>query len=434
MVADFRVVFNDCAAPPMTRLTHLYTRPGGHQPPNVNYVYQRTVEGLPAQLTPAQQDWLDILGALYATDLACQRGANADWARAITVWIGVREPDHWQPLAARFSRLFAALTFDHIEIHFEHDRNPIEPPRQRRKPINGADCVALISGGVDSLTGAGMLLNGSHVPLFLSHQNSGAVGKALGAVDHGLKPLGSSAGRVSLTARLQDPLRAESTQRSRSMLYMGVACLLATCLGLRDVYLNENGVMAIHAPLTAARLGSYSTRTANPNITRDFARLASAALGCDLAIRNLLVTLTKPDVVDAALRLGLNQVLPHSVSCWAIGRHPVHCGYCIPCLVRRIAFQHSDASDGTYETNPLDDIPPGAPWAATAKPNLVDLAAQAIDMCELDDAALEYEYPELLNCGDQLTRDDSFAMHRRWASQCLAVMRTYRHAAALAGL
>jgi hypothetical protein len=434
MVADFRVVFNDCAGPPMTRLTSLYTRPGGHQPTNVSYVYERVVEGLPAQLNAVQQDWLDVLGALYATDLACPRGTNTGWARAIEVWIGVREPDHWKPLADRFSRVFSALTLDQIEIHFEHDQDAPPPPRQRRTPLPEADCVALLSGGVDSLAGAGKLMSGGHVPLFLSHQNSGAVGKALQAVDHGLEPLGATAGRLTLTARLRDPLQAESTQRSRSMLYMGTACLLAGCLGLGDVYLNENGVMAIHAPLTEARLGSYTTRTANPNITREFARLASTALGPDLAVRNLIVTSTKPEVVEAALDLTLGPVLPHSVSCWAIGRHGVHCGFCVPCLVRRIAFEYAGACDGTYKTDPLDSLPPDASWATTAKVNIVDLAAQAIGMSELDDPDLELEYPELLNCGDQLTVDDSFAMHRRWANQCLAVMRTHREAAALAGL
>jgi 7-cyano-7-deazaguanine synthase in queuosine biosynthesis len=434
MVAEYRVVFNDCAAPPQTGLTHLYTRPGGHQPQNISYTYQRVVEGLPTQLTPAQQDWLDILGALYATDLACRRGSNTDWAREIQVWIGVREPDRWRPLAAGISRMFMALTFDQIEVSFEPDQRPLPPPRQRKKPLPPADCVALLSGGVDSLTGAGMLLGAGRVPIFLSHQNSGAVAKALHAIDDGLKSLGTSAGRLSLTARLQEPIHADSTQRSRSMLYMGTACLLVACLGLSDVYLNENGVMAIHVPLTPARIGSYSTRTVNPNITRQFAQLASTALGHDVTVRNLLATSTKPDAVAAARDLALGSVLPHSVSCWAIGRHPVHCGYCVPCLVRRIAFEHADAIDGTYKATPMDCIPAEAPWAATAKANLVDLAVLAITVSEFDDAELELEYPELLNCGDQLTVDECFAMHRRWADQCLRVMRTHREATALAGL
>src|SRR6266511_1713686 len=81
------------------------------------------------------------------------------------------------------------------------------------------------------------------------------------------------------------------------MLYMGIACLLATCLDLPGIYLNENGIMAINAPLTEARIGSYSTHTASPNIIRDFARLATTALGHKLSIRNILATYTKPEVV-----------------------------------------------------------------------------------------------------------------------------------------
>jgi 7-cyano-7-deazaguanine synthase in queuosine biosynthesis len=375
-----------------------------------------------------RQYWLDILGALHATDLACLRGANTDWSRQIELWVGVREPDHWQPLVDRFQRVFSALTYDHLILHFEPDTNPVPPPRQRQNPLPDADCVALLSGGIDSLTGAGLLLTGAHKPLFLSHQNSGAVAGALRAVHDVLNPLGQSAGDLTFTARVER-LKPESTQRSRSMLYMGIACLLAACLGRHEVYLNENGVMAINVPLTAARVGSYSTRTASPTIVRDFARLASTALGRDLVVHNLLVTKTKPEVVETAMELQLGSVLPRSVSCWWIGRTGKHCGYCVPCILRRISCEYASAPDATYGQNPLDCIPPDASWRDAATDNVVQLAAHAIGLDECDDLDFELEFPELLNCGDQITRDETFAMHRRWAQQCLAIMRTHPGAA-----
>jgi hypothetical protein len=209
-------------------------------------------------------DWLHILGSIYAADIAMRRGSGDRWARRIELWIGVRQPATWQPLTGQFEQIFKALTFDEFAIHFETDRQPTPPPRQGRDPFSDADGVALVSGGIDSLTGAAKLINSGRVPLLISHQNSGPAGKALNAVDEGLARIGPHAGRYTFTACLQG-IDADSSQRSRSMLYMGIACLIAACRGRNDVYLNENGIMALNVPLTEARLGSYSTHTCSPN-------------------------------------------------------------------------------------------------------------------------------------------------------------------------
>jgi hypothetical protein len=99
----------------------------------VTFVYDRVVAGLPERLTPIQQDWLDILGALFAADLTCLRGDERDWTRDIEIWIGVRQPDHWRPLTDHFRRVFGALTYDSIRINFETGAFHRPPPRQRSR-------------------------------------------------------------------------------------------------------------------------------------------------------------------------------------------------------------------------------------------------------------------------------------------------------------
>ena len=118
------------------------------------------------------------------------------------------------------------------------------------------------------------------------------------------------------------------------MLYMGLACLVADGMSASRVFLNENGIMAIHAPLTAARSGSFSTRTASPRVILEFASLASIALDRDMTIDNTLVQFTKPEVAKLGIDLGVGDQLKKTVSCWQIGRTPEHCGRCVPCLVR----------------------------------------------------------------------------------------------------
>ncbi|WP_203933920.1 7-cyano-7-deazaguanine synthase [Virgisporangium ochraceum] len=427
------MIVNDCASPPVRGLTHLRTRDTDYGPQNATFVYDRVVNGLPDRLTPLQQDWLDILSALFAADLTCLRGAERDWARDIEIWIGVRQPDHWRPLADHFRRVFSALTYDRIQINFEAAASHRPPPRQHNRAFRTPTAVALLSGGLDSLVGGGRLVADGEIPLFVSHQNSGIVGRALESVTKGIDCLGPTSGRRSFTAQVHGT-RTENTQRSRSMLYMGVACLMASSFDLPDVYLNENGIMAINAALTEARAGSYSTRTASPPVVREFGRLASRALDHPLTVRNLLVRSTKPEVVQDAVDLSLESVVPETVSCWSIGRRAKHCGYCVPCLVRQISCEYTGVTDAPYKHRPLDDIPDSAPWRRTAMDNIVHLGAQVTAIAEADDAQLELDLTDLVNGGDQITRDESFEMHRRWADQAIAVLRAHPVSARLLGI
>ena len=129
----------------------------------------------------------------------------------------------------------------------------------------------------------------------------------------------------------------ESSQRSRTLLFVGAACVVAAVGGSNQVWLNENGIMALHLPLTAARIGSLSTHTASPPIVERMRALASDVLGGQLRVDNHLVAMTKPEVVERAVALGAGAQLQDTVSCWSIGRTRTHCGICAPCLIRRIS-------------------------------------------------------------------------------------------------
>lgn len=123
--------------------------------------------------------------------------------------------------------------------------------------------------------------------------------------------------------------------------------------------------------------------------------------------------------------LGLEAVLPETVSCWSVGRRGHHCGYCVPCIIRQISCEYVGAADAAYEFRPLDDIPASAPWRRTAVDNVVHLCDHVAAMAGADDGELELDFTDLVNVGDQLTRVESFAMHRRWADQALAVLRSH---------
>lgn len=416
---SYAVVVNDCAAPALVGLTHVRTRQTPYGSRTFEFDYERLVQGLPSVLTEVQQDWADVLTFIYAIDLACERGNDVDWQRDIRAWFPVRNPSFWRPIAPEIARVFGSLTYDHIEIEFVQDSAPLPTPRQSRTPLPAASGVALLSGGVDSFVGAASLLNKKETPLLLSHKNSGAAGTAIAAIAPTLRNRGAVSDPLTVTARRRSG-SGEGSQRSRTMLYMGLACLVASIHANGQVWLNENGVMAIHVPLTEARAGSFSTRTASPSVVARFSRLASSTLGTNIAITNDLITMTKPEVTSLGKELGLSAQLKETVSCWSIGRSTIHCGMCTPCLVRRVGFEWAQLGDAPYQTAPFDVMPGGSKKPA-AVDNLSHMAQLAVDLRDEDDESLLLEYSELLDVGLGLTVEESIKMHRRWADQFLTV-------------
>lgn len=430
---QYTVVLNDCAAPPVPGVLSVRTRETAYGHRNFGLRFDDAVDRLPDRLNDHQMDWLEILGSLFAVDMACDRGrGDVDWARRIDAYIPVRDPEHWQSFRTQLEAIWSDLTQDDLTIYFESESDPSPPPRQAKIPFAEHDAVALLSGGQDSFAGALDMLDRGSRPLLLSHSASGAVNTAQTQVEAILRGIQPDITRVHIGASkaINQPFPgSESSQRSRTLLFVGVAALIAHAGGSNRVYLNENGIMAIHVPLTAARIGSLSTHTASPPIVARMQALASAALGGVLEIRNNLVKRTKPEVVELAVALGYGDNMQHTVSCWQIGRTRTHCGICAPCIMRRISCETHGVVDVPYDvdifenTKALDDD--------RARDNLTHFVALIEDLSSLTDVELEYEYPELLSGAPAMTLAESISLHRRWAAQAAAILEAHRVPASL---
>jgi Queuosine biosynthesis protein QueC len=430
-VCEYTVVVNDCDAPGVHGRIDVRTRATHYGNRNFVVGIDKVVDGLPQQLTASQQDWLHILLSVYAADLTCDRGTEQNWNRRINLHVAVREVDLWRSLAPQIEELFGDVTFDDLRLTFVLDRNPEEPPRQARRPFPSFDCVALFSGGADSFAGAADLIVCGRRPALLTHKSSGAINRVLPYLKDELAKLGAVGPNLALTARrhgITGNLGNEGSQRSRSLLFLGFAAVVAAASRVEDVFINENGVMAVHVPMTAARMGSYSTRTASPTMLDSFGSLATRALGAPISVRNLYQSMTKPEVVAHTGKLGVAHAMANTISCWSIGRHPTHCGYCAPCLIRRVSFEHGGLMDAIYGSNPFNGDRPSDP---VAQDNLIQLLILATDLSTSDPALLELDYAELLNTGRSLSLADSIAMHQRWGRQVLAVAANYAYSTRL---
>jgi hypothetical protein len=420
---SFAVVINDCAAPPVKNPLQLRTLATDQGPANFNFNVDHLTAGLPRPLPAAEMDWVEILAYLFAIDIACERGdGDTEWARHIEAWLPVRDPDYWSTKARRVENLFADLTMDRLILNFQPASTLADPPRQSRTRVPAeTDCIALLSGGVDSFAGAIELINSSRHPLLVSHIAGGATTTAQSRVAAALRDYRAGASRKHFRAQRERTFPGDdSSQRSRTLLYVGLAAVAAAQLEVEDVYLNENGIMAIHVPLTAARIGSLSTQTASPFVMERFANLASEILGNPVAVRNLFLTKTKPEVVEGVLGSPPANALQDTVSCWQIGRTRQHCGYCIPCVMRRVSFEWNTTRDVTYATDVFNDHE--VLIDARVRDNLVHLGLVTQDFLKKSDLELELEYPELLNTGSNATSHDVLAMHKRWAGQVEEVL------------
>jgi 7-cyano-7-deazaguanine synthase in queuosine biosynthesis len=424
-MADVHVIVDDCTTVGGSDVRAIRSRDGAGGSANWHFNPERVVAGLPDKLDDRQMDWLEINSAIFAADRAVPRDPGLGWNRSIELHVPVRDPAFWSDHSAAFEDIFSSLTYDRLALSFHHASTFRDAPRPRSKPFPDADCIALLSGGLDSFTGAVELHGAGSKPLFLAGSGSGATNSSQASVFRVVEKLDPTREMLKLVCKRKAGFPGdEASQRSRSLLFVSSAALVATALGFEDLYVNENGVMAVHVPLTAARLGSFSTRTAVPRVLNQMATLAATALGAPVKVQNALIGMTKSEVAERAKALGHARDVDKTVSCWSISHHSsTHCGYCAPCVMRRLACLDHGIADVKYELDVLAD--PASLNKEDAKDTLVHFVQLADEFDTRSDFDLEVDHPELINGASGLGTIATLALYRRWAGEVLAAFTAH---------
>jgi len=305
-------------------------------------------------------DLLVVAAHVHAADTRLSRSSESQdaWTREIRLVIPVSDPSRWTVAAPILVRALDFLTGDRWEVGFRKRPRafktivPAAAPTLLPPPFDG---VSLFSGGLDSLIGAIDTLESKETPLLVSHSGEGLVSKSQERCFEGLKAAypGSAFNRLrvwmSFDAGLFDNVLSEDTTRGRSFLFFSLGAAAGTSLARPFVLkVPENGLIALNVPLDRLRLGALSTRTTHPfYITRWNEMLG--ALGIGGHINNPYWDKTKGEMVAAcASPAVLSKLTPSSLSCsspskgrWT--KQPQgHCGFCLPCLIRRAALQPND--------------------------------------------------------------------------------------------
>lgn len=343
-------VYKDFLADPGTARIDL-----GNNRPNVSRYFQWN--GSPVRLPNLSQEVRDLLdfGTLvYIADELDARAATKDgWTRRFEIVFPVSQPDKWSATTGDIAKCLSQLAGDQFEMQFP--RRGVLPAQRpvRRTVVRGSwDCVCLFSGGLDSYCGASALLESGKSVLLVAHQAEGITASTQKRMEKLL--LERFPGKVRLiqarvarsltgTPSIRLPEKKEDSHRPRSFLFLTLATTVASSLGIAEVYLPENGMIGLNAPLQVSRLGTLSTRTAHPLFISRFNKWVNDLDVFPGRILNPYMFMNKTQVLASAskeTRSGFRETnsCAHAGSVRWEGAGPAHCGYCVPCIYRRLAM------------------------------------------------------------------------------------------------
>ncbi len=308
-------------------------------------------------------DILILATLVYLADTRISRGKHAEdsWTREITLELPVFNLEKWTSLEGLFSRMLNFLTGDRWTIIFTKRDNILAKDRNRRTAY---DAVSLFSGGMDSLIGTINHLENNHNIALISHAGDSYTKEAQKKLIDEFKKQYPFLEPNYLDLWMQfdhDVLLdggTENTTRSRSFLFIAYGIFaLSGMNGVRVLQVPENGLIALNVPLDTLRVGSHSTRTTHPFYMNLWNTVLSE-LGLPFSVKNPYWNKTKGEMADECLNKDfLFEVIQKSISCSSPAklrwekklpfqkRIPKHCGYCVPCLIRRAAMHKAYGFD-----------------------------------------------------------------------------------------
>ena len=329
-------------------------------------VQERFIKKLPAPPSTQAFDFLSLALGITASDTFVRRDDTADsWHREIHLKISLANPDTWKPQLPLIVKALSFLTGDHWEIELA-DNGFLPTPEKGKSCV--ADSICLFSGGMDSLIGAIDAIADGRNPLFVSHSPS----FDQKAQKYLVNKMGIEADHLSVNmhplARTASQGGNETSTRSRSLLFMALGSMAASSvmnakgLSTLNLIVPENGFISVNAPLTPRRLGARSTRTTHPYFLSTLQTVLSN-VGLPVSLVNPYLGQTKGEMLsgckDAAL---VKRLAKYSVSCGRMARPRkgfspgTHCGACLPCMVRRAAFNQAAIVDDTNKGYVFDDL------------------------------------------------------------------------------
>lgn len=313
------------------------------------------------EYSPVVVDLYRLASSVFIADKTILRGKSYDgWTRDISLFLPVSDIGLWEKNNNLITKLLRFLTGDHWQLIFTKDQSS-QPLKDRKLVKKGhslaVKTVCLFSGGLDSFIGAVDIIASNGSIALVSHFDQGYTSNVQKAVFTKIKNHFPSFNPELIQFFIQPKLSKENTTRSRSFLFLSLGILIAASTSVKELIVPENGFISLNVPLTYSRFGSLSTKTTHPNTLRLFNDLLRE-LSIDVKVVDPYQFKTKGEMLAESKDLDfIKSVGNETMSCahataarWE-GKSPnIHCGYCLPCLIRRAAFSRNKLDDSKYYT------------------------------------------------------------------------------------
>ena len=312
----------------------------------------------------AAHDLLNAAMAAYTADVRVPREDAFDgWTRDLELHLAVQNENGWTEGARILERALSFLTGDRWRIDVRQSPVSYQRPEVRQRRVVRrleTKTVCLFSGGLDSFIGAVDQIESVGQVALVGHHSAGggATSKsqsdALAALRTEYEEETTPFLQFWVTPPKGEQRASEITTRGRSMMFIGLGVLAASGLGAERLIIPENGLISLNVPLTNARLGSFSTRTTHPYLIalmRELLRALGLGVSIELPYRfktkgellrgcaNQPMAIKGLSATMSCSHPGANRFLMHDPN--------MHCGYCLPCIIRRAAIRASETPDPT---------------------------------------------------------------------------------------
>lgn len=327
-----------------------------------------------SQISSPILDLLYISSFVYLADCTSPRSQTiTNWERNIKLNIPVLNIELMNEIKPDLVAALNFLSGDYWQIEFrkrdyeETERYQLDKTKQLKIP-EPFDCVSMLSGGLDSCIGAINLLEERKKPLFVGCHGRGASVKPYqNKIFYLLKNkynLSNNCFKQFSLERNANGQIGELTTRSRSFYFFMHGIAMADIYKVNEVIIPENGVISLNIPLTWSRLGSSSTRTTHPYYMSILNTILKK-LGTSIYLTNPYQFKTKGEMMlECKNHDLLKDVASLTMSC----SHPSdrysgeesikdsHCGYCVPCTIRRAAFKKAKFNDDSKYRDPDGEV------------------------------------------------------------------------------
>lgn len=220
--------------------------------------------------------------------------------------------------------------------------------------------VALVSGGIDSLTVMAMAINDGYdvypVSFTYGQKHVAEVNKAKKAIENfkvkehkiiniDLKQFGGSAltdDSIKVpTYDSADEIKDElplTYVPARNTIFLSLALAYAEVIGAYDIFIGVHKQDHANYPDT------------RPEYIETFEKMANFALGCTLHEKKLkihtpIIEMSKGEIVRQGLELGIDYA--NTISCYDATADSLSCGKCLACFIRKEAFAENNVMDPT---------------------------------------------------------------------------------------